>query len=129
MISHLKKMVDYIGMIHTAKTEECSSDATDLEMIYSSVCKKSNQKTETIRNICSKRLKEEKLQQMKQMDKLNKGKYMKIMEAADQKMGELAECGQSTNQQRLNKELIIINRILQDDLPKWRNCISTEMVK
>jgi len=128
-ISHLKKMVDCIGKIHTAKTEDCLSDATDLEMIYSSVCKSSTKKTETIRNICNERLKEEKLHQMKQIDKLNKGKYMKIMEAADQKMGELSECGQSRNQQSLSRELIIINRILQDDLPKWRNCVSTEMAK
>ena len=128
-IIYLKKMGGYIGKIRTAKAQDVLYDVTDLDIMYDSTCKKLAKKSQAINKLSKQRLLEEKQQRMNQMDTFHKAKYMEIMEAADQKMGELAECGQLRSQEALSTDLAVINRIMKEDLPKWRNSISSEMAK
>ena len=51
------------------------------------------------------------------------------MESVDQIMGELADCGKSRNQEKLTVDCAKINRILNEDLPKYRKCITSQLAK
>jgi len=128
-ISWLKKMGRCIGKIKSQKAKSCLDDTVSLEKLYDSASRMMSRRLETINENCKDQSFLEKTTRMTKLDAEHEAKYLEIMKAAGQKMDWLSQCEHPRSQGEYYSKLRTINSILDDQLPKWKNCISSELTQ
>jgi len=128
-VPHLKKMGSFIGKMRSSDAQDCLIDAMDLNSLYDYTTKNLAKRSELINQKWEKQQEEINTKRMEKVNAFHKTKYIEIMDSVDKIMGELAECGKSGSQEKLSADCAKINSILNEDLPKWRNFVTTKLTR
>merc|ERR1712087_453883 len=123
------KMGGFIGKIRTPEAQDCLYDAMDMEILHESVSKKLGKRSAHIKAKCQDREQESHREKMQEMDKAHKDDYLRIMEWIDAKMGTIVEMGKSRDMNELNKQLEVLNRLVDVDIIKQKKHINSAMKK